>query len=130
MEQQVPWRRNCMMPSGQDLPERVELGWARVSEQPVPCVRPNPHHAGQAGFEVAKFHRANQSREVRAKQSNHRVIFWAGIYRHDKEHRSASERCRYGLWKSHSVDLRESSLPPETLVGSVVSKVFGQIVED
>src|SRR5262249_29091180 len=71
MEQQVPWRRNRMARSGPDLPERVEFGRARVPEQPIPCLGPDPHHAGKAGFELTKFPRANQPRQVSAK---HRTI--------------------------------------------------------
>jgi len=49
MEQQVPWRGNRMARSGPDFPERVEFGWAWVSEQLVPCVGPDTRHAGKVG---------------------------------------------------------------------------------
>jgi hypothetical protein len=96
-----------MVGSGPDLPERVEFGRARVPEQTVPCIGPDPYHAGKAGFELAKSHRANQRREVCAKRSNGRAIIGARTYRHDQEDRSAGERCRYGLCNSHCVDLPE-----------------------
>jgi hypothetical protein len=94
-----------MTRSGPDFPERMEFGWSRVPEQPVPCVGSNSHHAGKAGFEVAKFDRANQRGEVCAKRSHGRAIVRAGIYRHDQEDRDAGEGCRYGLWNNHSVNL-------------------------
>src|SRR3984893_10431348 len=107
MEQQVPWRRNRMVLGATDLAERVEFGWARVPEQPLPRIGPDPHHAGKAGFEVAKLHCANQRWQVCAKRSHSRAIVRARIYRHDQKHRRAGERCRYRLCKSHSVNLRE-----------------------
>ena len=95
-----------MTRSGADLPKRVKFGWARFPEQAVPRVGANSDHAGQAGFEVAKLHGANQSSDVRAKRSHRRAIFQTRIYHHDKEDRGAGERRRYRLCNDHSVDLR------------------------
>src|SRR5262249_38388650 len=83
------------------------LGRTRVAEQPVPGVGPDPHRAGQAGFEVAEFHRADQRRKVGAERSHRRAIVRPRIDRHDQEDRGAGEGCRYRLWHSHGVDLRE-----------------------
>src|SRR5215467_6719526 len=107
VEEQVPWRGNRMPKPGPDFPERVKFGWPRISEQPVPCIGPDPHHTGKTGFELAKSHRANQRREVRAERSNGRALIGVRIYRQNQEDRGASEWCRYGLRNSHSVNLRE-----------------------
>ena len=68
MEQEVARRCDRVARSGPELPERVKFGRARVAEQPVPGVGPDSHHAGEAGFEIAKFNRANQARKVRAER--------------------------------------------------------------
>ena len=83
----------------------MQLGRARVAEQPVPGVGPDSHHAGEAGFEVAKFDRANQRREVGAERAHGGAIVRARIDRHDQEDRGARERRRYGLWNRHRVGL-------------------------
>ena len=103
MEQQVAGRRDRVARSGPELAERVQFGRARVPEQPVPGVGPDPHHAGEAGFEIAKFNRANQARKVGAERPHGRAIVRARVYRHDQEDRGAGERRRYRLWNHHSV---------------------------
>src|SRR5262249_15862820 len=96
-----------MARSGPDLPERVEFGWTWVPEQLVPGVGPDAHHGGKSGFEVAKFHRPNCTREVGTKRSHGRLIVGPRVYGHDQENRRAGERCRYGLCNNHGVNLRE-----------------------
>ena len=80
----------------------MQLGRARVPEQPVPGVGPDAHHAGEAGFEIAKFNRANQARKVGAERPYGRGIVRAWVYRHDQEDRGAGERRGYRLWNHHS----------------------------
>ena len=65
MKHQVPWRRNRETRSGPNLPKRMKLCRARFAEQAIPRVRANSDYAGQAGFQVAKLHGANQSGDVR-----------------------------------------------------------------
>ena len=103
MEQQVPWRRHRIPWSGPNFPEWMEFGRARVPEQPIPCGGPDTHHAGKAGFEVAKFYRANQRCQTCAKRSHDRAIVWSRIYRYDEEDCGTAEWCRYRLWNTHSV---------------------------
>ena len=68
MEQEVAWRGDRMARSGAELAERVKFRRPRVAEQPVPGVGADAHHAGKAGLEIAKFHRADQGREVGAER--------------------------------------------------------------
>ncbi len=92
-----------MTRSGADLAERVQLRRPRLAEKPVPRVGPEPHDAGKAGFEVAKFHGAQQRGEVPAERTDGGAIVRARIYRHDQEDRGAGERCGYGLWSNTHV---------------------------
>ena len=68
MEQEIARRRDCVARSGPELAERVEFSRTRAPEQPVPGVGTDAEHAGEAGLEVAKLNRANQTREVRAER--------------------------------------------------------------
>ena len=55
-----------MAPAGADLPERMQLLRPRRPEQAVPRLGADRHDAGQARFDVAKFHRAEQAGQVAA----------------------------------------------------------------
>src|SRR6516164_7787989 len=87
-----------MARSGRDPLERMEFGWSRFSEQPIPRLGPYSHHAGEAGFDVTKVDRANERSEVRAERSHDGAVVRTRIYRHDEEDRGARERSRHGLW--------------------------------
>jgi hypothetical protein len=97
MEKQVPGRRDGVARSRPDLAERVKLGRARLPEQAVPCLGPDPHDAGETGFEVAKFHRAQQCRKLAAERPHGGAMVRARLHRRDQEDRGARQWCGYGL---------------------------------
>ena len=66
MEQEISGGRDRMARAAAKFAERMELGRARRAEQPVPRLRTDSHHAGQAGLDVAKLDRPQQRRQVRA----------------------------------------------------------------
>src|ERR1700742_1970186 len=86
-----------MARSGLDLPEWMQFGRARIPEQPVPRVRPYSHHAGEAGFKIAKLDRTKQPREVAAERPHDGAVAWVRLYRHHEKNRSARQRRRYRL---------------------------------
>ena len=78
--------------AGANLPERVQFRRPRRPEEAVPRVGAEPHDAGQAPLEVAKFHRAQQRGEVSAERPHGRAMVRPGLDRHDQEDRGAGER--------------------------------------
>src|SRR5580704_14263414 len=82
---------------GANLVEGVEFSGPGQAKESVPCVGPKPHDAGKAGFNVAKFHRAQQGGQVSAERPNGRAIVQAGIYCCNQEDRGSGERCSYKL---------------------------------
>ena len=97
VEQQVARRGNRMARSGANLAERMQFRRPRRPKEPVPRVGSKPHDAGEAPFQVAKFHRAQQRGEISAERAQGGAIFGARIKRRDQEDRGASERRRYCL---------------------------------
>ena len=83
----------------------MKFGRARVPEQPVPGVGADSHHAGEPGFEIAKFNRANQAGKICAERPHGGAIVLARVDRHDQEDRGACERRRYRLCNRHGVCL-------------------------
>jgi hypothetical protein len=74
MEQEIPWRCYCVACSGSELSKWMKFGRTRVPEQPVPGVGADPHHAGKAGLEIAKFDGPNEARKVRAEPYGSAII--------------------------------------------------------
>ncbi len=105
MEQKVARGSDGVARSGPELAEGVKLSRARVAEQPVPGVGPNPHHAGKPGFEIAKFDRSNQARKVGAERARRGATVGARVYRHDQEDRGAGERRRNRLCNRDGVSV-------------------------
>ena len=120
MEQQVPRGCDRVARSGPELSEGVKLGRARVPEQPIPGVRPDSHHAGEPGFEIAKFNRANQAREIGAERPHAGAIVRAGVYGHDQEDRRAGQRRRYRL-RNHDGVVLEIASAMKSLARAVMS---------
>ncbi len=110
MEQQVSRSRDCLARPGPELSEGMKFSRARIAEQPIPGVRPDPHHAGEAGLEIAKLNRANQARKVRAERPRGGDILLALVDGHDQENRGARERRRYRLCNDTRLSLK--SCPP------------------
>ena len=92
MEQEIARSGDCVARSSPELAERVKFGRTRVPEQPIPGVGADSHHAGEPSFEVTKFNRANQAREVSAKGAHGGAIVLARVDCHHQEDRSACER--------------------------------------
>ena len=83
--------------AGANLPERMQLRRPRRPEQPVPRLGADPHDAGEARFEVAKSHRADQAGQVGAERAHGRAMVRSGLDRHDQEDRGTGERRGYRL---------------------------------
>ena len=81
-----------MAPAGTNLPERVQFLRPRRPEQAVPRLGADPHDAGQAPLDVAKFHRPKQSGKVAAERAHGRAMVRPGLDRHDHEDRGTGER--------------------------------------
>jgi hypothetical protein len=43
--------------AGPDFPKRMQFCRSRVTEEPVPRIRSNPHHAGQVSLNIAETDR-------------------------------------------------------------------------
>jgi hypothetical protein len=83
-----------MAPSRTNLPERLQLGGPRRTEEAVPRVRTDPQDTREASFQVAKSHRTQQRRELPAKGSHRLAGFVARIDCRHKKNRGAGKRCR------------------------------------
>ena len=62
-----------------NLTEGVQLRRARRAEELVPGIGAKPHNASEAGFNVAKFHRANEGGEVCAEGAKGGAAVGAGF---------------------------------------------------
>jgi hypothetical protein len=58
MEQQIARGRDRVARPRPNLAEDMQLGRPRLSEHAVPGFGADPHHAGEAGLQVAKLHGA------------------------------------------------------------------------
>ncbi len=97
VEQQVAWRGNRMARSCANFAEHVQFRRPRRAKEPVPRVGPKAKDAGEARFEVAKFHRAQQCGEVSAERPHGRPIVESRVECHHQEDGGAGERRGYWL---------------------------------
>jgi hypothetical protein len=86
-----------MARSGANLPEGMQLCRPRRPKEAVPRVGTEPHDAGKAPFQVAKFHRSQQRGEVSAERAQGGAIVKARVECRDQEDRGAGERSGYRL---------------------------------
>src|SRR5882762_5502249 len=63
----------------------------RRPKEPVPCVRPKSHDAGEASFDIAKLHGAKQCRKVPAERTNRLPRLWACVNRDHQENGGAGQ---------------------------------------
>ncbi len=54
VKQEIAGRRDGMARAGFDFAKRMQFRRPRLTKQPVPRVRSDPHHAGELSFDVAE----------------------------------------------------------------------------
>lgn len=74
------------------IAKRVQLCRPRFLEKPVPCVRAERHHTGEAAVLVAKSDRAQQRGKVGAERSHNCPIVVARVERDDQKDGRARQR--------------------------------------
>src|SRR5690349_4431864 len=75
----------------------MEFGWPRAAEQAIPRLGADSHHAGEAGFEVAKINRPGQRHDVSAERPHDGAVVRAWVYCDDEEDGGTREWRRHGL---------------------------------
>ena len=93
MEQEVRLGGDGVPLAGPDFAERVQSCGPLRTGQPVPQLRPEAHHAGQGGVEVAEPDRAQQAAEIAAQLAHRRVTGLIGPHGDDEEDRRGGQRC-------------------------------------
>jgi hypothetical protein len=78
----------------------MQLTRPRRPEQSVPRLGPKSHHARKPGFNVAKFHSANQRRKITAKGTQRDPILRTRLHRQHQKDRGARQRSRNRLRQS------------------------------
>src|SRR3984885_15798766 len=75
----------------------MQLRWPRLAEERVPCVRPDPHHAGEVSLDIAETDGTYQRREVAAKRADCRSARGARVDRDDQKDRGAGQILNHRL---------------------------------
>jgi hypothetical protein len=86
-----------MARSGANLPERMQFFRPRRPKEAVPRLGTEPHNAGKAPFQVAKFHCSQQRGNISAEGTHRTAIFKARVECSDQEDGRAGERPGYRL---------------------------------
>ena len=86
-----------MARSGTNFAEGVQFRRPLRAKEPVPRLGPKAHDAGEARFQIAKFHRAQQRSEVSAERPHGRPIVEPGVKCHNQEDGGTGERRVYWL---------------------------------
>jgi hypothetical protein len=68
VEEKIARRRDRLPRTGLDLPKRMQLRRPRIAEEPFPRLGADSHHAGEISLDIAEADRAQQRREIAAKQ--------------------------------------------------------------
>ena len=97
VEQDVARGGDCLARPAAKFAERVQLGRAWRTEEPIPHLRSERDDAGEAAFEIAKPDRAQERRKIGAQRA-HRVLgLGAGVYGDDQKDRGRGQRRRHRL---------------------------------
>jgi hypothetical protein len=86
-----------MARSGANLPERMQFFRPRRPKEAVPRLGTEPHNAGKAPFQVAKFQRSQQGGDISAERAHGVAIFKARVECCHQEDRGAGQRTGYRL---------------------------------
>ena len=126
MKRQVAGCRDRVAGTGADLAERVQLCRPRLSEEPVPRLRPERHDAREVFGGFAKPDRSYQPGEIPAQRSHlratiERTTIEIGVDRYDQKDRRAGQPRSHRLWdrartarrsgRGHRIGLHRSDAP-------------------
>jgi hypothetical protein len=90
VEKEIAWCGNGMAPGSADLAERVQLYRSRLTEEPVPGIRPKAQDARKAGIHGSKCHGAQKGGQVAAQGAHPRARIGAWVDVRDEKERGAS----------------------------------------
>jgi hypothetical protein len=83
--------------AGADFAEGMQFGGTRGAEEAVPGVGTEPGDTGEASFDVAEFHGADESGEARAKLADVRAGVFLGPDADHQKYGGSRQRTGHGL---------------------------------